>query len=39
MEARLGLQQSAVGGKYSKHINSAGAVLTRSSLPPSRRNW
>ena len=33
MEARLDLQQSAVAGKFSKHINSAGAVLTQSSLP------
>jgi AhpD family alkylhydroperoxidase len=33
MEARLDLQQSAVAGKLSKHINSAGAVLTQSSLP------
>ena len=33
MEARLDLQQSALAGKLSKHINSAGAVLTQSTLP------
>ncbi len=33
MDARLDLQHSDLAGKLSKHINSAGAVLTQSALP------
>jgi hypothetical protein len=33
MEARLDLDHSDLAGKLSAHINSAGAVLTQSSLP------
>jgi AhpD family alkylhydroperoxidase len=33
MESRLDYHSSALLGKFAKHINSAGAVLTQSSLP------
>jgi len=33
MEARLNVHGNAVAAKFAKHINSAGAVLTGSSLP------
>jgi AhpD family alkylhydroperoxidase len=33
MQSRLDYQSSALLGKFAKHINSAGAVLTQSSLP------
>jgi AhpD family alkylhydroperoxidase len=33
MDARLDFQGSAVAAKFAKHINSAGAVVTNSSLP------
>jgi AhpD family alkylhydroperoxidase len=33
MDARLSLRDTTVGASIAKHINSAGAVLTNSSLP------
>jgi AhpD family alkylhydroperoxidase len=33
MDARLSLRDTAVGASVAKHINSAGAALTNSSLP------
>jgi AhpD family alkylhydroperoxidase len=33
MDARLNFYSSPVVGKFAKHINSAGAVLTQSALP------
>ena len=33
MQSRLDYQSSALLGKFAKHINSAGAVITQSSLP------
>jgi AhpD family alkylhydroperoxidase len=33
MEARLSYYTSPVAGKFAKHINSAGAVITNSALP------
>jgi AhpD family alkylhydroperoxidase len=33
MEARLQLYGNALAGKFVKHINSAGAVITNSTLP------
>jgi AhpD family alkylhydroperoxidase len=33
MEARLDLRHGDLAGKFSKHINAAGAVLTQSALP------
>jgi AhpD family alkylhydroperoxidase len=33
MESRLDYHSSALLGKFAKHINSAGAVLTQSTLP------
>jgi AhpD family alkylhydroperoxidase len=33
MDARLDLYGNAVAGQFAKHINSAGAVVTDSSLP------
>jgi AhpD family alkylhydroperoxidase len=33
MDARLSFYGNTVAGKFAKHINSAGAVLTSSSLP------
>ena len=33
MQSRLDYQSSALLGKFAKHINSAGAVLTQSTLP------
>jgi AhpD family alkylhydroperoxidase len=34
MDARLDLYSSEVAGKFTKDINSAGAVITGSTLPP-----
>jgi AhpD family alkylhydroperoxidase len=33
MEARLSYDTSPVAGKFAKHINSAGAIITSSALP------
>src|SRR5215475_10293937 len=34
MDARLDSYRNTVAAKFAKHINSAGAVITSSSLPP-----
>ena len=34
MDARLDFYGNAVSAKFAKHINSAGAIITGSSLPP-----
>ncbi len=34
MDARLDFYSSEVAGQFTKHINSAGAVVTGSTLPP-----
>jgi AhpD family alkylhydroperoxidase len=34
MDARLDFYSNEVAGKFTKHINSAGAVITGSTLPP-----
>jgi AhpD family alkylhydroperoxidase len=34
MDARLSYHSSAVAAKFAKYINSAGAVVTESTLPP-----
>jgi AhpD family alkylhydroperoxidase len=33
MEARLSFQSSPIAGQFAKYINSAGGVVTKSSLP------
>jgi AhpD family alkylhydroperoxidase len=33
MDARLDFQRNALAGKFAKHINASGAVLTGSTLP------
>src|SRR5690348_17751535 len=33
MEARLSYFDNAIAGKFAKHLNSAGAVVTHSTLP------
>src|SRR5579864_7030731 len=34
MEARLNVYDNALAAKFTKYINSAGAVITQSGLPP-----
>lgn len=38
MDARLNFYENAVGGKFAKHINSAGRVVSESALPGPTQN-